>query len=448
MWGGARLSGMTSDHLYPVLESEAALLTQWPVCSQLVRHLMTSWRPSGWVVSQHFRNQTEVCEGLLSVTSMAKQISKRVEAATAPFQHALKTRCESVAHVLQTLTDLDPEAVMSFDGVGAYDLISRNAMLEGLLRCSSRGSMTDPQSGYLLLLMCGSTRANFWLRALRPEDTESFARRHDENMPSSDSWHAKCPSWCAHFGDPRILWAWIGKRCKSASCCTFGELGRLPSHGPSASPSCCRSHDRRVAGQCSVEVSPVRQCRQVVLDAGLEMPPWQELADTPPPRPEEPEQQRASRKLEERFLREEVWPGLRALLCSQYGTSGFCVFDRTPHPRPPGLMLNLSVSSCADACTCPSVHVFLANVAACQIWPSSCSVRLGRGIGEKASRWRSLRPKYAERPELEFPPTPRPRHGRVQQLGWTASGGCRRRSHSVARCAACHRHDLGLSSPL
>ena len=64
-------------------------------------------------------------------------ISKRVEAATTPFQHALKTktRCENVAGILQTLTDLDPEAtVMSFDGVGAHDLISHNATLEGLLR--------------------------------------------------------------------------------------------------------------------------------------------------------------------------------------------------------------------------------------------------------------------------------------------------------------------------
>ena len=42
--------------------------------------------------------------------------------------------------------------------------------------------MNDPQSVYHLLLMCGSTRANFWLRALRPEDTEPFARRHDENV--------------------------------------------------------------------------------------------------------------------------------------------------------------------------------------------------------------------------------------------------------------------------
>ena len=37
--------------------------------------------------------------------------------------------------MLQSITDLDPEAtVISIDGIGAYDLISRNAMLEGLFR--------------------------------------------------------------------------------------------------------------------------------------------------------------------------------------------------------------------------------------------------------------------------------------------------------------------------
>ena len=59
------------------------------------------------------------------------------EKASAPYQYALNTRavCECVAHILQTLTDLDPEAtIVSIDGVGAYDSISRNAMLEGFLR--------------------------------------------------------------------------------------------------------------------------------------------------------------------------------------------------------------------------------------------------------------------------------------------------------------------------
>ena len=73
----------------------------------------------------------------LVARTIARQIAKKVEAATAPFQYALSTKagCECVAHVLQSLTDLSPEVtVTSIDGVGAYDLISRNAMLEGLLR--------------------------------------------------------------------------------------------------------------------------------------------------------------------------------------------------------------------------------------------------------------------------------------------------------------------------
>ena len=47
---------------------------------------------------------------------------------------ALATRAgvECVAHVIQTLTDVDPEAtVLSVDGVGAFDLISRASMLKG-----------------------------------------------------------------------------------------------------------------------------------------------------------------------------------------------------------------------------------------------------------------------------------------------------------------------------
>ena len=42
--------------------------------------------------------------------------------------------------------------------------------------------VNDTQSAFLLLSMCGATRANFWLRAVRPEDTEDFARQHNENV--------------------------------------------------------------------------------------------------------------------------------------------------------------------------------------------------------------------------------------------------------------------------
>ena len=72
----------------------------------------------------------------------------------------------------------------------------------------------DLQSSWLLLLMCGATRANFWLRTVRPDLAESFAVRHDARVwqcvqhllgvvdtPSASQTIAFLPFW---LGD----WAW------------------------------------------------------------------------------------------------------------------------------------------------------------------------------------------------------------------------------------------------
>ena len=59
-----------------------------------------------------------------------------MEKATAPFQFALKTRAgsECVAHTLRTLSELNETTkILSVDGVGAFDLISRSAMMQGLV---------------------------------------------------------------------------------------------------------------------------------------------------------------------------------------------------------------------------------------------------------------------------------------------------------------------------
>ena len=67
--------------------------------------------------------------------ALVPRLSSEVEKATAPFQFAVTTRCggECVAHAIQGMTDLDPRAtVLSVDGIGAFDLMSRAAMLEGL----------------------------------------------------------------------------------------------------------------------------------------------------------------------------------------------------------------------------------------------------------------------------------------------------------------------------
>ena len=65
--------------------------------------------------------------------TLAQQLGKA--AATSPFQYALSTRAgsECVAHDLQAMTERNSEAtVLSIDGISAFDLVSRNAMLEGL----------------------------------------------------------------------------------------------------------------------------------------------------------------------------------------------------------------------------------------------------------------------------------------------------------------------------
>ena len=73
----------------------------------------------------------------LVARTMAQQLGKAVEAATSPHQYALSTKagCECIAHILQGLTDADERAtVISVDGVSAFDLISRGAMMQGLMR--------------------------------------------------------------------------------------------------------------------------------------------------------------------------------------------------------------------------------------------------------------------------------------------------------------------------
>ena len=68
----------------------------------------------------------------LVAKTLAKQFMTRFEDATKPFQYALSTRagCESIAHVVQVMTDRDPNCtVLSIDGVGAFDLVSRRAMM-------------------------------------------------------------------------------------------------------------------------------------------------------------------------------------------------------------------------------------------------------------------------------------------------------------------------------
>ena len=138
---------MTSEHLFPILDNAhdsealsrvATLMARGEAPAEALEGIrlgrLTALRKPdggvrGIVVGDILRR--------LVARTMAKQVASEVEKATAPFQYALSTKagCECVAHIMQTLTDQDAGAtVVSIDGVGAYDLISRRAVLEGLLR--------------------------------------------------------------------------------------------------------------------------------------------------------------------------------------------------------------------------------------------------------------------------------------------------------------------------
>ena len=67
--------------------------------------------------------------------AIAKQLDKVFADATAPYQFALQTRAgaDALVHTLQALTDADPnKVVLSLDGIGAFDHISRAEILEAL----------------------------------------------------------------------------------------------------------------------------------------------------------------------------------------------------------------------------------------------------------------------------------------------------------------------------
>ena len=100
--------------------------------------------------------------------TMSQQFTARFENATKPFQSALSTRarCESIAHVVQALTDNNAATtVLSIDGVGAFELISRRAMMEALHRMPN-GDVILP----FVLQFYGRPSTHLW------EDEEGVVR--------------------------------------------------------------------------------------------------------------------------------------------------------------------------------------------------------------------------------------------------------------------------------
>ena len=115
-----------------------------------------------------FRKRTGGVRGIVAgdalrrliARTIAQHMGEAVKAATAPFQYALSTRagCECVAHALQAMSDLNPNAtITSIDGVSAYDSISRRAMLEELEKVAG-GREVLP----FVLMFYGSPSSYLW----------------------------------------------------------------------------------------------------------------------------------------------------------------------------------------------------------------------------------------------------------------------------------------------
>ena len=197
--------------------------------------------------------------------------------------------------------------------------------------------VNDPQAAYLLLLMCGATRANFWLRTLRPEYTESYAIRHDENVWSCLRQILGTPnaSTAAHTLSTLSLSAGgldlpARYECAPPHTCQVGptpfawsDSGTRQSQ--SAWWSCWKSMTPLLAsvqsGSASKQFSTLAW--RSLIGRSCPTAHFPREQDPEPSQPKAGWQQRATEKLEQKFVREEVWPVLsdstRALLRSQHG---------------------------------------------------------------------------------------------------------------------------------
>lgn len=138
-------SGTTLEHLRLLLDSDEDSRLFCTAAQQLVDaevppaalaglrlgRLVALSKPNGGVRGLVMG---DVFRRLVSRT-LAQQFSTQFQHATMPHQFALATRAgsEALARTIRAATEMDPMlTVLSVDGVGAYDLISRHALLTGL----------------------------------------------------------------------------------------------------------------------------------------------------------------------------------------------------------------------------------------------------------------------------------------------------------------------------
>ena len=163
-------SGMTVEHLRILLDNIRDSKLFFRACEQMVQAKV----PDPIIAAIRVGRMTALrkpdggVRGIVAgdvvrrriARTMAQQLGKTVEAATAPYQYALSTRagCECIAHSLQGLCEMDPTCtVLSIDGIGAFDQISRAAMLDGLLNVAGAGEALP-----FVLMFYGAPSVYLW----------------------------------------------------------------------------------------------------------------------------------------------------------------------------------------------------------------------------------------------------------------------------------------------
>ena len=122
---------MTTEQFRPLLDDMRSLRLFFRVSERLARAKVLE----GEIGEDHGAVEARRRRGIVAgdvvrrlvAQTFAKQLSTAVERSTSPHQNAVTTRagCECVAHVLQSLIEVDPLAtVTSIDGTSIFDLIS------------------------------------------------------------------------------------------------------------------------------------------------------------------------------------------------------------------------------------------------------------------------------------------------------------------------------------
>ena len=207
-------------------------------------------------------------------------------------------------------------------------------------------AMEDPQSAWLILVMCAATRANFWLRGVQPDLTESFAETHDTHvweclrqiLKIPDMGHSQAIA-SLPFSQGRLGLVSATRVRSGAHWASWADCLRMVrQRHPSVADTMIRGLEDG-AEPCFV---PVRTCAQTLTEAEYEVPRWtslvrEEVVFAEEPEPHEPKigrQQQAVKNLHQKFHQEVFWPGLtdtaKALMHSQHGPC-FSSFHGSAH---------------------------------------------------------------------------------------------------------------------